>query len=117
MFRFLDWKIYKDSKKLFHNTKKITQRIPKEYRFEIGNQLIRSSLSVSLNIAEGSGKHTQKEFARYLSIASGSLFEVLAILDILLDQKIITDSEFKEVSDLIQEISKQIGGFRKRLAE
>ena len=53
-FRFLEWKVYQDSQELFTFILRSTKKLPKEFRFELGSQLIRSALSVVLNIAEGS---------------------------------------------------------------
>jgi four helix bundle protein len=60
-FRFLKWKVYKDSKQLFHEVMGIVPNMPKELRYELGSQIIRSSYSIVLNIAEGSGKGSDKE--------------------------------------------------------
>jgi len=53
-FRFRKWKVYNDSQELFSIILKIVKELPKEFRFEIGSQMIRAALSVALNIAEGS---------------------------------------------------------------
>jgi four helix bundle protein len=55
-FRFLEWNVYKDAQKLVEIILNTVKKLPREYRFEIGSQLIRSAFSVVLNIAEGSGK-------------------------------------------------------------
>ncbi len=47
-FRFLEWKIYKDAKELFSLLLKIVKKLPKEFRFELGSQIIRSGLSIIL---------------------------------------------------------------------
>ena len=46
------------------------------------DQLLRASSSVALNLAEGSGKRTEKEQERFYSIAPGSLREVEAVLEL-----------------------------------
>jgi four helix bundle protein len=112
-FRFLNWKVYKDAKELFSSLLKLIKKLPKEYRFEIGNQIVRSSLSVILNVAEGSGKSSDRELNRYFTIALGSLYEVLAAIDVLKDNKLITIQEFNEIFRKIDEISNQLGGFKK----
>ena len=114
-FRFLKWKVYQDAKELFGLLLRIVKRLPKEYRFELGSQTIRAGLSVILNIAEGSGKSTDKELNRYFDIALGSLNEVLAACDIMKDNKFITEDEFTAVFQRISEISNQLGGFKKKL--
>ncbi len=65
-FRFLKWKVYQDSKELLSLILKLIKKLPKEYRFELGSQVIKSALSVILNIAEGSGKGSDKELNRFI---------------------------------------------------
>jgi len=114
-FRFLDWKVYQDAKDLFALILKIVKKLPKEYRYELSSQIIRSALSVILNIAEGSGKESDKEINRYINISLGSLHETLACLDLLKDNRLISESDFKYLAEKITSISKQLGGFKKYL--
>lgn len=114
-FRFLEWEIYRSAKELLRLIFKIIKRLPKEYRFEIGSQIIRSAFSVSLNIAEGSGKNSDRELNRFLDIAVGSINETLAGVDILQDNQFIDTQEFEEVRTKLLSIASQIGGFKKRL--
>ena len=83
---------------------------------EIGSQIIRSALSIVLNIAEGSGKHSDRELNRFIEIALGSVNETLAATDILLDNQLITKEEFKALYENLESIAKQLGGFKKKLA-
>lgn len=56
--------------------KNIAVKFPKEERFELTSQLLRTSLSVPLNIVEGCGRFTDKDFAHFLDNALGSINEV-----------------------------------------
>lgn len=114
-FRFLEWNVYKDAQKLYQIIFEIVHRLPREYRFEIGSQLMRSVLSVVLNIAEGSGKGSDKDFNRFLDISLGSLFEVVAAVDILRITDLVSEKEFANVSNICESISNQLGGFKKKL--
>jgi four helix bundle protein len=114
-FRFLEWNVYRDAKALFSSLLKIVKRLPSEYRFELGSQMIRSGLSIILNIAEGSGKSTDKELNRYFDIALGSANEVLAATDVCKDNSFITDKEFRRLFEIIDSISNQLGGFKKSI--
>src|SRR4029077_20650891 len=55
-----------------------TRRFPSDERFGLTNQLRRAATSVSSNIAEGSSRSAKNEFARFIEIAAGSLFEVVS---------------------------------------
>lgn len=114
-FRFLNWEMYNDAQELFSILLKIVRSLPKEYRFEFGSQIVRSGLSVVLNIAEGSGKSSDKELNRYFDISLGSLYEVLASVDALKRNKLLKESEFLDIFQRVDRISNQIGGFKKSL--
>jgi len=114
-FRFLEWNVYKESKQLFSLIVKIINKIPREYRFELGSQIIRSSLSIILNIAEGSGKTSDKELNRFIEISLGSASETLATADVLRDNKLIKNEEFEEIYKKLNSISNQLGGFKRKL--
>lgn len=114
-FRFLQWKVYKDSQELFLMVTKVIQSLSREYRYELGSQVSRSALSVVLNIAEGSGKVSDKEMNRYFEISLGSLYETLAAVDTLRQMKMINESEWQVFFQKIDEIASQIGGFKKKL--
>ncbi len=114
-FRFLNWKVYKEAKLLFSIILKTIKKLPKEHRFELGSQIIRSAFSIILNIAEGSGKTSDKELNRFIEIALGSISETLAGVDILKDNGFINDNEFGEIYKKLDSISNQLGGFKKKL--
>lgn len=113
--RFLDWKVYRDARTFFVLVLRLVRTIPKEYRYEITNQIIRAALSVLLNIAEGSGKHSDAELNRFFDIALGSLFETVAGVDALREAGLIEEKAFKEIEERAVQISDQLGGFKKKL--
>lgn len=112
---FLDWQVYKNARKLFVLLMQMVKTLPKEYRYEIGSQIVRSGLSVVLNIAEGSGKHSDAELNRFFDIALGSLFESVAAIDVLREIELVPEPLFVEIEKLATNISDQLGGFKKRL--
>ena len=114
-FRFLEWQVYKDSKILFTKLTTIVHKLPKEYRYEIGSQIVRAGLSIILNIAEGSGKTSDRELNRYLDISMGSLYETFSAIDVLQDNGLITEAEFAEIQKMTYSISNQLGGFKKSI--
>ena len=84
----------------------IISKLPRELRYDLGGQIIRSCFSVILNIAEGSGKKTDKELNRYFDISLGSLNETVAGIDVLLDNGFITKEQFDTVTQKAENISK-----------
>ena len=113
--RFLEWKVYKEAKDLFRLVLEIYRSLPQDIKMSIGGQLIRSSLSITLNIAEGSGKESDRELNRFFDISVGSSHETLANLDILHDNGFISKVKFDEAFLKIESITKQLCGFKKKL--
>jgi four helix bundle protein len=115
-FRFIDWTVYKDSKFFYKEILSIYKSLPKEHKFGLGDQILRSGLSISLNIAEGSGKHSDKDFNHFLNISLGSLFETIAALDIMVENGLLDKDKFEKLLIVGTSISNQLGGFKKKLA-
>lgn len=68
--------IWKDAVTLAKEIYTLTQQLPKEHKYGISSQMFRAAVSISSNIAEGSSKNSQKEFAYYLRSSLGSAFEL-----------------------------------------
>ncbi len=113
-FRFLDFQVYKEAKLFYREITIVTRKFPREY-WELGDQVRRCTLSICLNIAEGSAKRSDKDFNRYLEIALGSVNETVAALDIAFSEKLITKEAFQKYFLQAEEITKQLGGFSKKL--
>jgi len=92
----------------------VTKRFPQEFYY-LKDQLRRSSLSIVLQIAEGSAKRSDKDFNRYLEIAMGSANETAAGLDVGFDLGLISEEEYRELTSFCEEVVNQLGGFSKRL--
>jgi four helix bundle protein len=57
-------------------------KLPTDERFALAQQWRRATYSVALNLAEGAGRRTNRDFRRFVAAARGSLDEIEAILDI-----------------------------------
>jgi four helix bundle protein len=78
--------------------------------FRLIEQLEACSTSVALNIAEGKGRYSKKEFVQYLYIARGSLYETITLLVILNKNNWISDSQLDEAKASGEEIGKMLSG-------
>jgi four helix bundle protein len=80
------------------------------------SQIRRAVVSIALNIAEGSGNNSNKEFQRYLEIALRSDYEVIACLEIALRLEYFTKKEFERLAEEGDELAAMIAGFAKSLS-
>ncbi len=88
---------------------------PTDEKYVLTDQIIRASNSIILNIGEGSDRGTDRDFALFLNRSHTSLNEVVACLDIALDDKYIELSLHEELLNLAEELANQITAFRKKL--
>jgi four helix bundle protein len=93
----------------------VTRRFPSDERFGLTNQMRRSAVSISSNIAEGSSRNSRKDFARFIEIATGSLFEVVSQSHIGRNQGFLTQEEFEVIYDASEEQSRMLSGLRRSL--
>ena len=94
---------------------RVTQGFPREERFGLANQLRRSAVSVSSNIAEGSSRSSRTDFARFVEIAYGSLLESVSELEIAKRQKFLTKEMFEAAYSKAEDLAKMLSGFRRNL--
>ena len=87
---------------------KITNNYPDEEKFGLISQLRRASSSIPTNISEGCGYQTQKEFGRFLRIASGSASEVEYQLLLSRDLKFVPQGKFEELTKEVIIIRKML---------
>jgi len=95
--------------------KSIVPKFPKEKRFELTSQLSRASLSVPLNIVEGCGRFTDKDFAHFLDNSLGSINEVDYCCFAAVELKYITEEEYSSVNKSINEVRAMLISFIKFL--
>ena len=92
-----------------------TRRFPNEERFGLTNQMRRAALSISSNIAEGSSRMSQIDFARFIEIGTGSVFEVVSQAFIAKKQSFLTGETFHFLYESAEELSRMLSGLRKSL--
>ncbi len=109
------YEIWKKSHKLTLQVYTITKSFPKEEMYGIVSQLRRASLSIPTNIVEGSGRNSQKEFAYFINIASGSAAETEYLIRFSFDLEYIPEDKFKELNDEIISIRKMLNAFHQKL--
>lgn len=116
-FKFEKLTVWQKSVDYAEDVYKITKRFPTEEKFGLISQLRRSAVSVSLNIAEGSGKTTRKEFRKFLHDAMGSLRESVTILHLAKRLKYIEHASFDNLYAQSIEISKMLYSLANKLSD
>lgn len=94
---------------------KLSRLFPKDELFGLSNQIRRAITSISLNIAEGSGNKSEREFQRFLEIALRSDYEVMASLEIAFRLSYCGKADFDRLTAEADEIAAMIVGFSKSL--
>lgn len=112
-YKFENLEVWKLSMGLVHLIYKITKKFPNEEKFGLISQIRRAAISIGLNIAEGSGRKTKKDFANFTRNAIGSTLEVIACLRIAEQEKYI--SNYSEIKEVIQELYFKLIGLEKFL--
>ena len=92
-----------------------TCSFPTEERFGLTTQLRRAAVSISSNIAEGSSRSSKVDFARFIEIATGSVFEVVSQAFIGRRQGFLNEENFRALHSAADEIGRMLRGLRKSL--
>jgi four helix bundle protein len=92
-----------------------TRAFPSDGRFGLTNQLRSAAVSISSNIAEGSSRSSKSDFARFVAIATGSVFEVVSQAFIARRQSFLSEDQFRETYTDAEELSRMPSGLRKSL--
>lgn len=113
-FDFEDLKVYQKSLEYVDFVYEITKDFPKEETFSLTNQFRRASVSICLNIAEGSGG-SKAEFNQFLKIARRSVRECIAVTEISYRQTFISTEGKKQSRGFCIELSRMLNGLMKSL--
>ncbi|MBI5573632.1 MAG: four helix bundle protein [Elusimicrobia bacterium] len=114
MFDFEKLEVYQKAIIFANDIYNLTKKFPKTETFGVIDQLRRASVSISLNIAEGSGR-TKKDFKHFAVMARTSVLECVPLLKISLLQKYITDNEEKNYYQKCEELSRMLCGLIRSL--
>ncbi|PKO09776.1 MAG: four helix bundle protein [Chloroflexi bacterium HGW-Chloroflexi-2] len=91
-------------------------KTPKNH-FRIIEQLEAAATSIPMNIAEGKGRYSRKEFSHFLIIARGSLYETMTLLEIFLLRKWIDPEDFNTLEQQAIEIAKMLNSLNNSIKE
>jgi len=116
MHQFKKLNVYQRALKLTKVVRQITHNFPKNEIFGLSAQFKRAADSIVLNIAEGAGNVSKKEFARFLSFSIRSAYECEGCLDIALQNEFINTKTHEKLTTECSEIAAMLDGLSKSLS-
>ena len=115
MFNFEKLEVWKKSIDFAGLVYRVTRTFPTHERFGLTNQMRRAAVSTSSNIAEGCSRISKADFARFVEMATGSVFEVVSQAFIGRRQGFLNEETFQVVYQAAEEQSRMLSGLRKSL--
>jgi four helix bundle protein len=107
---FENLEVWKRSIEFVKDIYRLTKAFPDDEKFGLASQIRRAAVSIPANVAEGSSRRSDKEFDRFLSIAFGSLSELVTLLIISESQGYIPAGRFAVLKNELEEISRMLSG-------
>jgi four helix bundle protein len=108
MKSFKDLLVWQRAHALTLSVYEMTAALPREEKFGLQSQIRRASSSIAANIAEGCGRGSNPEFARFLQMAMGSASETEYHLILAKDLKLLADSDFKKLEAKTEEVKRML---------
>ena len=115
-FAFEDLEVYQRAVRFSVSVIRVIDQMdtPRKH-YRLLEQLEASCTSVALNISEGKGRYSKKEFQHFLYIARGSLYETVTMLQVLRSLTWLDDNNYDSLYNEAQEINKMLSGLIKSI--
>ena len=114
-FRFEGLEIFHGAVDFSAKVHELVKKFPAKERFDLTSQARRAANSIVLNIAEGSGRGTKKDFSHFLDMAIGSTFETVACFFLAKKQEYVSEGELEQIMGDGELLSKKINAFKRTL--
>ena len=115
-FRFMDLKIWQEAIAIGVILFELADKLESKRLYKFAEQLRGSGLSMSNNIAEGSGSN-KKEFSTFLNIARRSIFENANVLIVMESRKLVDHGEVTTLLQKLDRLCRKITNFQKTLRD
>ncbi len=109
MFDFENLEVYKKSRETNKDVLKFL-RENKQIDLYVRDQMKRASISIMLNIAEGSGRISKADKKHFYTISRGSVYECVSLIELICDEKQISKELFNEFYSKLESLSKMLLG-------
>ncbi|MEW6569683.1 MAG: four helix bundle protein [Nitrospirota bacterium] len=114
MFKFERLAVWQKSVDIYGMIADIVDGVPHKYQSSIGDQIRRSCLSVSANIAEATGREAIKEQKYHFSVAKGSIYETVSLLHVMRNRNLVNEKVFDDLYAAFDEMAMMLHGLMKR---
>jgi len=114
MFRFERLTVWQKAIEIFQLVDTLVECFPRRVRFGRGDQMHRAALSISSNIAEGSGRETAAEMRYFYTTAKASTFELVSLSIVCRRRKFFSDDQFRDVYGRVEAVAKMLTALEKR---
>src|SRR5712671_5565747 len=115
MRNYRDLRVWEDAHELTLSIYRVTQLFPKEERFGLISQVRRASASIAANLAEGCGRRSDGEMARFVQIAMGSGAELSYHFLLARDLGLMQSTEYETLNANVSEIMRMLSALSGRL--
>jgi four helix bundle protein len=115
-FRFLRLEVWQEGRKLYRLVSGLVRKFPREELFGLTSQMRRSARSVCANLAEGSGRNSNKDFAQFVEIAYGSAAEIASDAYLAFDEGYITEAERDQLLAAVEAVISKASGLYRKLS-
>ena len=115
MFNFEKLDTWKEAIAFADLVYQLTRNFPADERFGLTNQMRRAAVSISSNLAEGCSRSSKQDYARFVEIATGSVFEVVSQATIGRNQGFLTPPAYQQLYQAAEKQSRMLSGLRKSL--
>ena len=112
---FRQLKVWEKAHQLALAIYKVTKEFPKEELYGLTSQIRRSSMSIPTNIAEGCGRYTNADFARFLQIAMGSASETEYQLILAHDLGFLPNDSYEILHTDVEEVKRMLASLLKTI--
>lgn len=114
-FSFETLEVYDKARNLVKEVYLLQNSFPKEERYALGDQVRRATVSITANLAEGSGRKSLREKIHFIEISFGSMMEVFCELQTACDLGYIKEEQLDDLRPLFTDIAKMLSGLRTSL--
>ena len=105
-FGYRDLIVWQKAMDLVDEVYSLVKHLPREELYALSDQMRRAAVSIPSNIAEGHGRKARREFLQFLSIATGSVFELETQLSICVRQRYLTEEQVQKALALCEEVGR-----------